>query len=61
MISEIGGSLKKELVTTADMLVEVAEKQGVYFAVALLLDSSYDAGRLQALLPVLESTKGAIK
>jgi len=43
------------------MLVDIAEKQGIYFAVALLYDSSYDLDRIRKLLPVLEAQKGAVK
>lgn len=57
----LGGTLKQELYRTAEMLVEIADTQGVYFAVALLLDSSYDPEHIRALLPILEKTKGAKK
>ena len=56
-----GGTLKQELIRTAEMLVDIAEKQGVYFAIALLYDSSYDQERIKALLPVLQKTQGSIK
>ncbi len=56
-----GGSLKRELRRTARLLVEIVEKQGIYFAIALLLDSSYDADRIRALLPILHDTAGAVK
>ena len=57
----IGGTLEAELCRTAEMLVEIAEVQGVYFAVALLHDSSYDTDRIKKLLPILQKTRGAIK
>jgi len=56
-----GGTWKRELIRTAEMLVDIAKGQGVYFVVALLLDSSYDIERLRALLPVLHDTPGAIR
>ncbi len=54
-------SLKRELATTSRMLVDIAEKQGVYFAVAFLYDSAYGQARMKALLPILEKEPGAIK
>jgi len=57
----IGGTLNAELKRTAEMLVEVTEKQGVYFAIALLHDASYDYKRIKKLLPFLEKEKGSIK
>jgi hypothetical protein len=54
-------SLNRELYRTADMLVEIAKTQGVFFAVALLYDSNYDQERIKKLLPILQKTKGAIK
>lgn len=56
-----GGSLKAELHRTAEMLVDLADERGVYFAVALLFDSSYDLDRLRKLLPILQEQRGAIK
>jgi len=58
---QIGGTLKQELHRTAQMVVELSADLGVYFAVALLLDSEYDRDRIRALLPILEKTRGAIK
>ena len=60
----MGPTKDAELRRTAEMLVDIAEKRGVYFAVALLYDSSYGDsgnGRLRDLLPILQKTKGAIK
>ena len=56
-----GGTLKQELMRTSEMLVDIAETQGVYYAVALLYDSSYDLPRIRSLLPVLQRTDGATK
>ncbi|MEE8263251.1 MAG: hypothetical protein V3R83_12385 [Gammaproteobacteria bacterium] len=53
--------LRAECYRTADMLVDMAEKQGVYYAVAFLSDAGYDLKRLKALLPILEQTRGALK
>ena len=58
---EVGGSLQAELIRTAEMLVQIAQEKGVFFAVAFLYDSSYDTARIKALLPILQNTKGAIK
>lgn len=55
------GSKDKELLRTAEMLVDIAEKQGVYFAVAFLYDSQYNLDILKRLLPILENRRGAIK
>jgi hypothetical protein len=57
----IGGTLDAELIRTAEMLVDIAEQQGIFFAVALLVDSSYDWERMQKLLPFLKKTHNAIK
>lgn len=58
---QIGGTLDQELKRTAEMMVELSAEQGVYFAVALLYDSSYDSERIRKLLPFLEKEPGAIK
>lgn len=55
------GTLQAELHRTAEMLVQIAEEKGVYFAIALLYDSSYDLDRIQALLPILQHTEKSIK
>lgn len=57
---EIGGTLQQELVRTAEMLVNLSEDQGIYFAIALLVDSSYDHARMSKLLPVLQTTRNAV-
>ena len=53
--------LSRELRRTAEMLVEIAEKQGVYFVVAFLHDANYDPKRIAKLMPYLEKQDGAIK
>jgi len=60
MYCEIGGTLKAELLRTAEMVVQIAKEQGVFFVVALLHDSSYGNERLAKLLPILQETRGAI-
>jgi hypothetical protein len=57
----IGGTLEAELIRTAEMLVSIADEQGMFFAIALLVDSSYDWERTRKLLDVLKTTRGAIK
>ena len=57
----LGGTLEMELELTADMLVEIAEERGLYFAIALLVDASYDNEKMRLLLPYLEKKMGAIK
>ena len=47
-----------ELERTGQLLLEIAEEQGMYFAVAFLHDSQTD---LREFLPVLEKTPGALK
>lgn len=54
-------TLDNELKRTAEMLVDIAEKQGIYYAVAFLYDSSYDLERIGKLLPILEAQKDAMK
>ena len=57
----IAGNFKAELERTADLLVEIAEEQGVYFAIALLHDSGYSREAIKQLLEVLRKTPGAVK
>lgn len=54
-------TLDNELKRTAELLVEIADKQGIYFALQFLYDSSYDIERISKLLPILEKEKGAMK
>ena len=54
-------NLEGELAKTSHMLVNIAEEQGIYFAVAFLYDGGYDIARMKALLPILEKEQGAIK
>ena len=56
-----GGSLKRELYRTAEMLVDISEKQGIYFAIAFLYDSNYDIDQIKTLLSILKNTKNSIK
>jgi len=58
---EIGGTLEQELRRTAQMVVELAKGQGVFFAIALLNDSSYGNDRLSKLIPILQETPEAIR
>jgi hypothetical protein len=53
----IGGTLNAELKRTAEMLVEITEKQGVYFAIALLHDASYDHKRIKNYYLFLKKKK----
>lgn len=54
-------TLERELQRTAEVLINIAETQGIYFAVAFLYDASYDEDRIKKLLPFLQKQKGAIK
>lgn len=54
-------TLERELQRTADLLIQIAEQQGIYFAVAFLYDSGYDEKRIEKLLLVLQKQKGAMK
>lgn len=56
-----GGTFKGELHRSAELLVEIAEEQGVYSAIAFLCDAGYDQETIQILLPILQKTRGAIK
>ena len=58
-IGEIGGTLQQELERTAEMVVEITGRLGVFYAVALLHDSSYGNDRLKSLIPVLQEQQGA--
>lgn len=57
----LGGSLEDELRRTAEVLVTIAETQGVFFAVAFLYDAGYDQERINRLLPILQVTPGSVK
>ena len=57
---EIGGTLNQELQRTAEMMVSLSTEQGVYFAIAMLVDSGYDPARMRKLLEPLKYTRGAI-
>lgn len=53
---------KVELKRSAEMLVDISENQGVYFAVAFIHDSQYhNAEDLKELMGHLQNTNGAIK
>ena len=56
-----GGTLDGELHRTAERLVEIAEKQGIYFVIAYIYDLGYDAALVKKLLPILQHTSGSIK
>jgi len=57
----MGATKKGEYYRTCEMLVDIAEEKGVFFAIALLLDSSYTAEHIKEILPILQKTRGAIK
>ena len=58
----VGGSKTKEMQVTASLMVEAAEKQGVYFAFALFLDSNrHDTDDIRELLELIRNVKGSIK
>lgn len=54
-------TLKRELIRTAEHINTIAKEQGIYFAIAFLSDANYDNERLQKLLPILHTIRGAIK
>lgn len=56
-----GGTFEGELYRTAEMLVKIAEEQGIYFAIAFVYDSGYTQEDIKKLLPILQNTRGAIK
>lgn len=56
-----GGTFESELSRSAEMLVEIAERDGVYFAIAFIHDLGYTHEDLKKLLPILQNTRGAIK
>ena len=56
-----GGTLKGEFHRTAELLVDIADKQGVYFAISVLYDAGYDREMIKGLLPILQRQAGAIK
>ena len=60
MIETTGGTMNAELRRTAELVVETAKNQGVYFAVALLYDASYDHATIGRLLPFLQESPGSI-
>ena len=57
----IGGSLDDELRRIAEMLVHIADEQGIFFAIAFLYDAGYDQERIKRLLQILQVTPGSVK
>lgn len=57
----MGPNLQAEMRRTAEMIVDIADTRGVYFAVALLYDSGYSNEDIKILLPFLLETKGSVK
>lgn len=57
----MGGTKKAEYIRTAEALVDIANKQGVYFAIALLVDASYSMEDVKKILPILGKTNGSMK
>jgi hypothetical protein len=60
-MSEMGGTLEQELQRTAEMMIDLAENKGVYFAIALLHDLEYPPERTARVLKILERMPGGIK
>lgn len=54
------GTKAAELERTAEMLVPIAARQGVYHVVAFLADLQYGNAELRLLLSYLESMPGAV-
>ena len=55
------GSKAAEYKRTAEMLVEIAEEQGVFFSVALLIDIGYTREEMKEVLVWLQDTPGSRK
>lgn len=49
----IGGTRQAELARTAELLVDIASDQGMYFALQYLRDIGYDGADIDDLLRVL--------
>ena len=60
MIVSSGGTRKGELARSAELVVELAKEQGVFFAIAFLFDIGYTRADIAELLPYLQREKGAI-
>lgn len=57
----MGGTFKGELHRSAELLVDVANNQGVYYAIAFVHDIGYTHEQVRQLLDILKSKRGAIK
>ena len=55
------GSKEAELRRTAEMLPGICDRQGVYYALAFLLDSGYDHTLMRMVLTRLADVPGAKK
>ena len=60
MIGSSRGTRARELARSAEVVVEVAREQGVFFAIAFLFDIGYTRADIAELLPYLQEEKGAI-
>ena len=60
MIIPSGGTREGELARAAEVVVKLAKKQGVFFAIAFLFDIGYTRADIAELLPILQREKGAI-
>ena len=60
MIRPSGGTREGELARAAEVVVKLAKKQGVFFAIAFLFDIGYTRADIAELLPILRQEKGAI-
>lgn len=60
MFIPIGGTREGELARSAELVVKLAKKQGVFLAIAFLYDIGYTRDDIAELLPILQQEKGAI-
>ena len=60
MIGSSRETRKRELARSAELVVELAREQGVFFAIAFLFDIGYTRADIAELLPILQQEKGAI-
>ena len=54
MIVPSGGTREGELTRSAEIVVKLARKQGVFFAIAFLFDIGYTRADIAELLPILQ-------
>lgn len=57
----IGGTLEAEYQRTAELLVDISDQQGIYFALYFLIDSGYSVDDMRRIADIAKDIPGARK